>query len=180
MDTSQQAKQFDLLFGVVKSVRYHNHRRAHYERLHQLTNVAAIITAGYAFLAVSEVSLPIWTSALGMLSALLAAFDLVIGYSRMADCHRNLSRRFSCLEQDMGDSDVAEADLKKFTRERLEIEKDEPPIYRALDVLCDAETCRAFGCADERMIVLSGFEAMTANWYRWTSLAYRGGQKPAA
>jgi len=168
-----QSKQFDLLFGVVRSVRYHSHRRAHYERLHKITNVAAIVTAGYAFLAVSSVPLPIWTSVMGMASALLAAFDLVVGYSRMADCHRDLSRRFSALEQQIGDSDLADTDLRCFNRERLEIEKDEPPIYRALDVLCDAETCRSFGCSTENRLGLTWFENITANWCRWTSIAFK-------
>jgi hypothetical protein len=86
----------------------------------------------------------------------------------MADCHRNLSRRFQKLEQELIDALPATTDLRAFQKERLEIEKDEPPIYRALDLLCHYEACKALGC--DHTIAIDGYKRWTAQWLRWTSI----------
>ena len=51
--------------------------------------------------------------------------------------------------QTIGLDGIDEAKLRSFVACRLTIEADEPPVLRALDVLCHNEMCRADGRLDD-------------------------------
>jgi hypothetical protein len=58
--------------------------------------------------------------------------------------------------------------LAELTAERFNIEKDEPPIYRALDLLCHNELAIAQGKRDPANLAhLPKWMSMTANLIRW-------------
>jgi hypothetical protein len=158
----------DLAFDIRRSVRYHDRRRVHFERLHRLTNVTTILLAGVVLMELGGEGSPTWVRVLAAAGALIGAVDLVVGFSRRADTHHNFKRRFIALEQEL---DAATPDLEKIRQQRLAIEAEEPPIYRALDLLCHNELCAAMGYdrrkQPEAFSSLPWYQRWTANWIHW-------------
>ena len=97
--------------------------------------------------------------------------DLVVGFSRRAETHQNFKRRFIALEQELN----AESDVEAVRQKRLTIEAEEPPIYRALDVLCHNELCLALGYRrkdhPDVFADIPWYMRWTANWIHWTDAA---------
>ena len=87
---------------------------------------------------------------LGVATTLVSAVSLVLGSARMARLHDDLAKRFIKLECEMlKDPDASQEQLQSYCERRLEIEQDEPPVKRVLDILCHNELARAEGRADE-------------------------------
>ena len=133
---------FGNLFGVRKSVRYHQRRRAFFEWIHTST-VALQIVAGSSAVASWVGDKGDWGIGLAAFAALLAALDLVIGTSRRATLHSGLAQQFAQLERDMvpheRDRDIDASTEAGFRQRRLEIEEGEPPKLRVIDLLCHNE-----------------------------------------
>ena len=168
---SPDAKYWGLLFGVRRSVRYHNRRRGFYERFHGfvlLMAVAAGSTTIAAFGSELTAALP---TAVKLLAAatvtLLALLDLVVGSMRKAWLHADLARRFIALEQKLvaHQAEPTAAALVDIERDRLEIEADEPPIRRVLDTLCHNELWRAMGYPESEMVPVSFLQRLFANYF---------------
>ena len=145
-----------LLFGVRRSIRYHNHRRKFFDALSVWTDFLTIISGGaVVFFATADKGGP--TAVFGGVASLLAALDLVIGFSIKSRDHFDLSRQFSRLEQAMtliGDA-PSETQLKENINLRLEIELSEPPIKRTLDAYCHNELICAMGYAETEKVELT-------------------------
>ena len=132
----------DFLFDARRSARYHERRCAFFTVLHRLTNITAILLAGVVLAELSaRHPSPWWIRALAVLGGLFSASDLVMGFGPRADAHRDFKRRFVVLERKA----LKGEPLKRLTDERLNIEAEEPPTYRGLDVLCHNQVCRAMG-----------------------------------
>jgi hypothetical protein len=105
------------------------------------------------------------------LGALMSAFDLLVGFARSADLHRSLKRRFIELEKRC----FGEFDDEQMARERLTIEADEPPIYRALQLRCTRELAIAENIDPENYpagyVTLPWYMRWTANWLHWPDAA---------
>ncbi|MYB88396.1 MAG: hypothetical protein F4X93_00290 [Proteobacteria bacterium] len=139
----QKANQYNLLFAVRRSVRYHTKRQQFFERLELFSNVVVLILGSLvAFLARYEIDLLV--PLLALFIALITAINVAVGYSRRARIYNALARRFIELEKKIVRTGVlTESDYKAFTTERLTIEADEPPINRSLDLKCHNELCYA-------------------------------------
>lgn len=167
--------QYGLLFGVRRSIRYHDRRRAFFEQLHRLTSALTILLAGSVFfdLAKPGDTAPwlLWVSA-G--AAALAALDMVVGYSTRATQHRELKGRFVALEMAMLDGGNDDEAWRRHHRARLAIERDEPPIYRALDCLCHNELLAAEGMRRDKhpedYASLTPWQQFTSQWLHWADL----------
>lgn len=133
---------FNDLFGVRKSVRYHQRRRSFFEWIH--TSFAALqVVAGSSAVATWVAENGSWGIGLAASAALLAAIDLVVGTSRRATAHVSLAQRFAQLEREMvpfeRDRTIGESAASTFRQQRLEIEESEPPKKRVIDILCHNE-----------------------------------------
>ena len=131
------------LFGVRKSVRYHQRRQAFHEWWN--TVIIALSFASSAS-AMAEWSAD-WRQLLIGTTSFLLMLNWVIGLTRRANAHAKLGQRFASLEQEMTPFEKsrdmnAEAEFN-FRRRRLEIEADEPAKMRVMDVLCHNELCEA-------------------------------------
>jgi hypothetical protein len=96
-----------------------------------------------------------------------SAIDLVLRTSQSACVHDVLARRFNDLQENMvraGDS-APEADLRRWTVERLHIEADEPPILRVLDAVCYNEQARSMGYGEEAFAKIGFFQRLFANFF---------------
>lgn len=133
------------LFGVRRSVRYHQRRRSYFESWHSCIAAAQVVSGFSAVAALlADASGAILLAAL---PPLLAAIDLVFGMARRTTLHAELGRRFSQLEADMvrfeaASKPVQEDTLADFKRQRLAIEADEPPKLRVVDLLSHNDLVR--------------------------------------
>lgn len=170
MDADQQ--RWGILWAVERSARYHDRRRAFFDFWHRLTAGLSLIFASAA--AASLLNATGRGVALGaaFVIAVLSAVDLVVGTAERARKHDDLRRRFiGLLRRIQPNEDPTPETLATWADERLSIELDEPPIYRALDLLCENELAVANGL--RRRVPLAWYERCTANWLRWSNLASR-------
>lgn len=171
--------QYGLLFDIRRSIRYHDRRRAFFERLHRLTGALTIILAGGVLFELAGTGSPaVWLQCVGAVAAALAAVDMVVGYATHGNQHASLRARFIDLERAMLSAGNDAAAWEGFRQQRLAIERDEPPIYRALDLLCHNELCRAEGFTQDKhadQFARVGFlQSLTSNLLHWPNITPAG------
>jgi len=166
----QDSEVFATLFDVRRSIRYHERRSAWFGDLHRITNAMSILISGVVFVQMGGGEVPCFIVAITIVCALLSAFDWVTGYAAKADAHRSLRRRFCELEEAIIHADD-NAGLKQWRLELLQIERDEPPAYRAVDLLCHNEAARSMGCNDDGDIEdVTCWQRLTCHLYRWPNI----------
>lgn len=164
--------QYALLFGVRRSIRYHDRRRAFFERLHRLTGALTVLMAGSVLYDLGRSGETAnWLMALAMLAAVLASLDMVVGYAARAGQHRDLKARFVDLEMSMLKGGASAEDWLPHQLARLGIERDEPPIYRALDLLCHNELARAEGCQPVDLAKVPAWQRWSRHLFHWPDLS---------
>lgn len=168
--------QHALLFGVRRSIRYHDRRTGFFDSLHRITNALTVLLAGMVFVELLDGNVPHALQWLAGVSATLSIIDFVLGYSQRADAHRSFKRQFGELEADIVVSDLDNTEQwKSFSARRVRIESNEPPVYRALDLLCQNELLLASGYtrqvdpADFSYLKLK--HRLTAHLLRWSDIA---------
>ncbi len=129
------------LFGVRKSVRYHQRRQA----FHEWWNTVIIaLSFACSASAMAEWSAG-WRQLLIGTTSFLLMLNWVVGMTRRANIHAKLCQRFASLEQDMvpfeKKRDMEAEDEERFRRRRLEIEADEPAKIRASWTSCATTIC---------------------------------------
>jgi hypothetical protein len=171
--TARSGELEDLLFDVRRSARYHDCRVAHFQMLQRMTNVSTILLSGVVIMDLfgAEIIRPI--KIVAALTAVFGAFDLVIGFGKCADVHRDLKRRFLALERkSLG---LTGESPQRGTLERLEIEAEEPPAYRALDTMCHNQMLLSQRLPDQELAAnlrsLPWYVELTANWFKWNNIA---------
>ena len=165
-----------LLFGIQRSARYHDRRRAFFDLLHHITNVVTILLSGVVLMDLAGTSVPDSFKASAAIAAILSAFDLVIGFSRRAAEHRDFKRQFIELERKMLSARSSE-DFESIVSARLAVEADEPAVFRALDGLCHNELMIAHGHSQTDPVDAAHFANIplpvrwTANLFKWSNVA---------
>lgn len=139
-DISEQ--MWELLFAVRLSIRYHDRRKRFFAFLHRTTSGLAVVFGSAAMAAlIGNLPKSVGLAAAGVVT-IASALDLVIGFTAAANLHHDLKGRFIELEREIIDAHD-DSMLSHYQRRRLEIEKDEPPIYRALSTLCHNDIVRS-------------------------------------
>lgn len=150
-----------LLFDVRRSVRYHNRRRAWFDRLDQATNVLSLVfgsTAIYGVLSQANANLALLSAAI---VTAFSAVNLVVGSSQRARAHFDFARKFFELEQKMIlVAEISKESLRAITAERLSIEKDEPPVLRVLDSICYNEQILSMDYSTDQMVVVGFWQRL--------------------
>jgi hypothetical protein len=177
-------ERYDLLFDVRRSVRYHDRRRAFFEQLHRISATLTVLLAGSVLFDVARPGeTAYWMTVLAVIAALLAAMDIVIGYAGRATLHHELKRRFVALEIAIVSGKDDPETTKQHQAERLHIEKDEPPIFRALDLLCHNEVAKATGFTREgdgqkNFANVRWWPQLTRHFFHWPDLAFQSNPSP--
>ncbi len=153
----------DLLFGVRRSVRYHNRRRAFFDRLHIVTStVSVVFGSATVFILFSNLN-PLFAAIAATIVTMFSAIDLVIGTATRARLHSDLSRRFIGLEKEIiSAGNLNKKEVDSFTAQRLEMEADEPPVLRVLDSICHNELMRAMGHKKEKLLKIKWYQRLFA------------------
>ena len=143
----------DLLFDVRRSVRYHDLRRQHFERMNQfIVFVAFLLGTGTLATFIEDVDAPLPLKLLlPVLTTFLLGISLVYRVGPKASLSNDLKRRFINLEQAMVPKKKkwTTGELAAWTRERLAIEAEELPVKRVLDTMCHNDMLRARGFDEE-------------------------------
>jgi len=138
--------RFELLcIGVRKSIRYHDHQERTYDMLHSWGRFLTLFFSGAAFVLFAK-SHPALGSFCTLLTAAIAAAELALGWSKKARMHNDLKRQFCLLEVELCPLLETQPDVSTVSAlecQRLKIEADEPPVKRALNMMCHNELCVA-------------------------------------
>ncbi len=170
----------NLLFGVRRSIRYHQRRRAFFDRLDQLSNMLSVIlgsTAIYGVLGDDAKDVALIASAL---VTVMASINLVIGSTKRAREHADFARRFIDLEKQMI-GDASNEGLYAATEARLTIEAEEPPVLRVLDVICHNDQMRAMGYKKEELVEVGMVQSLFAHFFDWfpSSIQNKTSEEPS-
>ena len=157
-----EADWHHLQFDIRRSVRYHNRRRAFFDRVDKLANLLAIVFGSAAVFGVLERDYQSLALCAAALITITSALNLVVGSSLRARDHADFARRFIALEKALITQDATPAALRQLTAERLMIEAEEPPVLRVLDCLCHNEEMRAQGYPAERLAKITWWQALFA------------------
>ncbi len=168
--TDAIVSHYDILFGVRRSVRYHDRRHRFYLGCHKLVIFFALLFGSATIMAFGSAlggSQPLWVKLLpAVLSTLLTALDLTVGFVDKAWRHKDLARRHRGLEKRVisAGEDAPQKVLNDINAERLDIEADELPVLRTLDRLCRNELMQAMGYPMEDAIKVSFLRRLFAHF----------------
>ncbi len=152
----------DLQFDIRRSIRYHNRRRTHFDRLDKLANMFSVVFGSTAVFGVMERDYQALALTAAAIVTIVSAINLVVGSSLRARDHSDLARRFVDLEKELVKEGPSLDRLKRLKVARMDIEADEPPILRVLDCLCHNEEMRAQGYPPEQLARIGWFQALLA------------------
>ena len=156
-----------LLFGIRRSVRYHERRRSFYETWSMVTSAASLLFGSAAIYNVLK-DHETWVIFFALLVAVLSTIDLVVGTARMSHLHGDIRRLFIDLEKEMTlRSPPSGNDYVEMCSRRLEIEKGEPPIKRIVDVICHNELVYALGYDESEYQPIPKYKQLTAHFVNW-------------
>lgn len=146
---------YDLDFSVHKSRRYHDKLRAFYGVWRDAVKIVTIISgSGLWFLLFAGA--PHLAEWLAAFVAVWAVIDYMVAPDRKADQHRRLWEQFTELAAKIERSPRTQDAYSQLAAERLELEKDEPPCKRLVDLQARNDECRARDFPPEDLAPLSG------------------------
>jgi len=153
----------DLLFGVRRSIRYHDRRVRFFERMNRIILFVNVASGSAAVVSVLSSLGGAWVASFAAIVALASAFDLAVDTGSRARTHTGLKHLFVDLEKSMNTSQPSQAALIDLTNMRLDIERDEPPVLRVLDILCHNEMVRALGYSNDHLHPVTWWRRMLAH-----------------
>lgn len=156
---------YSLLFGVRRSVRYHMRRVRFFDQWNLVTNALSLSFGSATILAVLGGRNSSWAVGAAAVVTVFSLLNLLMGSTRRAREHNDLARRFIALEKAMVLLEQpTPADLKRCTAQRLDIEGDEPPVLRVLDILCHNEQALAEGHPREVFVQVKWYQRWLAQF----------------
>lgn len=172
-------EQYGLYHSVIRSIRYHDRREGFYNTLYDIVLFIALVSACITLLYYTNKELPIF-KAISFIAIFVMLFFIVVDWKKSANQHNILKRKFIDLQINILDIINAESEddprWAQCERTRLEIEKDEPPVYRALNELCYLETNIAEGIKpeeDENHVEVKWYQRLTAHLLKWENIAIK-------
>lgn len=151
----------DQLFGIRRSIRYHNRRRAFLDCLDQFGKMLSVMLGSAVIYGVLDKDYHVVALTASALVTSVSAINLVAGTAQRARAHFDFARQFTALEQRMLVPESAET-LAAITTVRLDIEANELPVLQVLDSLCHNELLRAEGYPREDFVIICWWQHLFA------------------
>ncbi|MFC1798760.1 hypothetical protein ACFLZL_03025 [Thermodesulfobacteriota bacterium] len=156
----------NLLFGVRKSIRYHNRRRRFFDSISKFTSIIAALSGSATIITVLAKAGNHWVISFATIVAIFSIIDLVVGTAESARNHNDFAKRFFDLEKSIITNKVYTDDiLAELTSRRLDIEADEPPPLKVLDVICHNELVRALGYDDSELAQVTWCQRLFSQYF---------------
>lgn len=161
-------EEYGLLFDVRRSVRYHDRRSAFLESASILG--ALFVGVGIAGAGIAGIE---GRAILAFLSILLALSGELM---RVSACYKSalhtiLRRRFSELERRIIKGPASGGCWTDYQAERLQIEMDEPMVFKMLDTQCHNELLRVYGFknSSHNYIRINWWQRLTCQLWPWAN-----------
>jgi len=135
----------NLLFGVRRSVRYHDRRVRFFDFIRKGISILTLLSGSGAIITAIALAGTAYIIIASATVAILSAIDLIFDPAGYARLHNDLKRRFINLESEMTLEGKSQSNINRLTSTRLAIEADEPPVLRILDIICHNEMLRSMG-----------------------------------
>ena len=161
-------RKWSLRWGVRKSIRYHERRRRFFDACYRTVVSTFIGHVVIGFSVANGVLDTEWFNWFGILPVFAFLLDLFLGFSKCAQLHTNLKQKFGELEANIIKNE--QNDLAALEAQRLQIKKDEPPILRALDILCHNELVESDKETREDIYKVGFLQRMTSQLYSWPNI----------
>ncbi|MCX7098352.1 MAG: hypothetical protein NTV43_10670 [Methylococcales bacterium] len=162
---STEDETHDLLFGVRRSIRYHNRRRNFYDRFNSFVNAVSLIMGSATVYGTLKAQAQDIAVIAASVVTILSAINLVVGSARQARIHNDLSKRFIGLEKKIVSGTINNTPIKlaEWTEERLDIEVEEPPVLHVLNCICHNELARAMGYDQKYYVKIAWYQSWFAH-----------------
>ena len=165
----------DLLHGCDRCARYHTARCAFFDTWHGWMMVAVLISGSAAVVSLNSVFGlgPEWTTVLMLIPVVVGAIDVVWGLTHKARNHEFLAHRFYDLEKRINanladDNLVDEKTVAEWRIEMIEIFKDEPAPYHALNAECGNAASQALDYGENEMQQIGWWQHLLRNYWRFS------------
>jgi hypothetical protein len=155
-----------MLFGIRRSIRYHQRRRAFFDRWDQIGNVVSLIFGSAAIYGVLDKDYHLLALVASALVTICSSVNLVYGSAQRARLHHDLSREFIALERQMVGAPTEDV-YQRVAEGRLDIEADEPPVLLVLDSMCHNELLRAEGYPRDLQAKITWWQRLFAQFFDW-------------
>ncbi|WP_413220141.1 hypothetical protein [Tritonibacter mobilis] len=134
-----------LVFSLRRSSRYHRARERFFDSWARRISFFSVVTGTAAFTSVMADFGQAWSAGAALAVAVAQAVDLVASPSKNAKLHADLARRFIVLEQKAlkVEFELSDRNVTQLQSERLDIELEEPPVLRWLNIKMHNEVNRA-------------------------------------
>ncbi|MBV4551737.1 hypothetical protein HU742_011375 [Pseudomonas sp. SWRI102] len=152
------------LFSVRRSIRYHQRRRAFYDRLDKTSNMLSLIFGSVAIYGVLQENAKTVALVASATVTVVSSINLVIGSAQRGRDHTDLMRKYVELEKRMLGKASEELYLEVATA-RLSIEAEEPPVMHVLNAMCHNELMRAMGSHKEDLPAIGRFQALMSQFF---------------
>ena len=158
-----------LLFGVRRSVRYHDKRESFFLILGNTAHYISFLSGFAAALIIAGVLWSQWDpwikALVPLVGAMFSGVTLVFRAGARASLHKTLKQRFIALERKLIDCQEDQTKrLNRLHRERLAIEAEEPPILRVLDTSCHNELIHSMDLDKEDIHELTWIQRFFMNF----------------
>lgn len=155
----------NLIFAVRRSIRYHNRRFRFIDIINKAIKIFTCLAAvGTITTLLSSQVGPVGVMSFAALAALLSFFDVVVNTGSYVRLHSELAYKFAYLEIEILEKNPKnKAELKTLITKRLELEAEEPPILRNLDVICHNELSKSMGYSSDEEAQLGRCQVLFAD-----------------
>lgn len=160
----QQAE--DYLHDCDRSARYHTARRAFLDKWHRWMIVAVVLSGSSAVAALSGDN-KILSGSIMLLTAVLAAIEVVFNITDRARDHELLARRFYQIASTITPEYVNSEQVGCWRRAILGVYVDEPAVYHALNAECYNAAAQALGKRERQRIKRRHY--LLRHWWRFSA-----------
>ncbi|MDE2772107.1 MAG: hypothetical protein OXI46_00145 [Gemmatimonadota bacterium] len=157
-----------LLRECDRSARYHLARGAFLDFSHRVLLLVIIVSSSATFARLTERLAEVWVSVIAFIPTVAAAFILVSNFSRKAEDHRSLSRQCRDLAKRINVRAASEESVEEWRIALLDIYKEEPAVYHALNAQCHNAVAQSIGAGKSQMQRIRWWQARLRNIVRFT------------
>lgn len=147
----------DLGFAVHRTRRYHEMMTAFYARWRDSMKIVTVIAGSGAFFLIFSGAEAV-AGAISAFIAMWAVLDIITAPDQKAKLHADLCRSFLALAAKIEAGPVTPGRYAELSAARLELERDEPPCRRLVDLRARNDECRARGFPPGDLVPLSWWQ----------------------